>query len=66
MPNWGVGLKAGLHLSYVDTLPKGVSVGVPITAVSTAVEQKLDHGYFIGIEFNAQLFKDTLGIILKK
>jgi hypothetical protein len=66
MPNAGIGLKAGLHLSYVDSLPAGVKLGVPITATSTHVEQKFDHGYFIGVEFNAQLFKDTLGVILKK
>jgi hypothetical protein len=66
MPSAGIGLKTGIHLSYVDALPKGVQLGVPITAVSTAVEQRLEHGYFVGVEFNAQLFKDTLGIILKK
>jgi hypothetical protein len=66
MPNAGIGLKAGVHLSYVDTLPSGAKLGVPITAVSTTVTQTLDHGAFVGVEFNSQLFRDTLGVILHK
>lgn len=66
LPDFGIGLKAGVHLGFVDQLPKGVTVNTPVTATSTIVTQTLDHSYFVGLEMNAKLFKDIFGVILKK
>lgn len=65
LPRSGIGIKGGIHLGFEDELPKGVMVNVPLTETVTQANEKLKHGFFIGLSLSSQIFKDVFGIILK-
>jgi hypothetical protein len=65
MSNWGLGLKSGVHLGYVDQLPANAPLNQPLTGPIAVIRQTLDKAYFVGVTMNAQFFKDTFAVIFK-